>query len=104
MEGRGPGDRARAAIRQADLWTPNLNGWNRSSMSDPRLVYQLALRVGAGYEATCVALASHGIVDGAIAGQLSNTPPRDITSPCMANNCAKKTRTEMPITLKPFTM
>jgi len=53
-------------------------GWDRSSMSDPRLVYQLALRVGASYEATCVALESHGIVDGATAGHLSSTPPREV--------------------------
>lgn len=38
-------------------------GWNRASMSDPRIVYQLALRVGASYEATCVALERNNIID-----------------------------------------
>lgn len=52
-------------------------GWDRSSMRDPRLVYQLALRVGASYEATCVALETHGIVDDATAAHLGEAAPRD---------------------------
>ena len=32
-------------------------------MCNPRIVYQMALRVGASYEATCVALQTHKIID-----------------------------------------
>ena len=37
--------------------------WNSKSMADPFVVYQMSLRVGASYEATCVALAQHKIID-----------------------------------------
>lgn len=52
--------------------------WDRASMSDPRIVYQLALRAGASYEATCVALERHGIIDRATADLLSDKPRREI--------------------------
>lgn len=38
-------------------------GWNRASMADPAVVYQLALRVGASYDATCRALERDRIID-----------------------------------------
>lgn len=40
-------------------------GWSRASIADPANVYQLALRVGASYEATCYALRHHNSVDAA---------------------------------------
>jgi Zn-dependent peptidase ImmA (M78 family) len=55
-------------------------GWNRASMSDPRAVYQLALRSGASYEATCVALERHGIIDASTRQALVNTERRRIKS------------------------
>ena len=46
--------------------------WTRRDLSKPVLVYQLSLRVGASYQATCLALFRHGLVDerayGAIRG------------------------------------
>ncbi len=40
-------------------------GWTRESLADARIVYQLALRMGSSYAATCYALAeSKGIVTG----------------------------------------
>lgn len=45
-------------------------GWNRASMADPRCVYQLALRAGASYSATCVALERHDIIDPIVRGKL----------------------------------
>jgi hypothetical protein len=36
-------------------------GWNRDMMTDPVIVYQLSLRVGASYEATCRSLMRPGV-------------------------------------------
>jgi hypothetical protein len=52
--------------------------WNRASMADPHAVYQLSLRAGASYEATCIALERHGIIGRAIRERLAATPRRDI--------------------------
>lgn len=59
-------------------------GWDRDSMHDPRIVYQLALRVGASYEATCVALETHKIVDASTAQQLMNISPRELKAELLA--------------------
>lgn len=53
-------------------------GWDRESMNDARVVYQLALRVGASYEATCVALERHGIVDRSTSDRLTAKSRREI--------------------------
>ena len=53
-------------------------GWNRKSMSDPNTVYQLSLRVGASFEATCIALERHGIIDATTQRNLLNKPRREI--------------------------
>jgi Zn-dependent peptidase ImmA (M78 family)/predicted secreted protein len=59
-------------------------GWNRESMRNPAIVYQMALRVGASYEATCVALETHNIVDSATANELMGASPRDIKTALLA--------------------
>jgi Zn-dependent peptidase ImmA (M78 family) len=41
-------------------------GWNRDSMQEPVVVYQMSLRIGASYEATCRALRKFNIVDEAV--------------------------------------
>jgi Zn-dependent peptidase ImmA (M78 family)/predicted secreted protein len=53
-------------------------GWNRASMEDPHAVYQLALRLGASYHATCVALERHGIIDASTRAKLIDRPRRDL--------------------------
>jgi len=53
-------------------------GWNKASMADPHLVYQLSLRAGASYEATCIALDRHQIIDRATRQSLLVKPRRDI--------------------------
>ncbi|MDB5437826.1 MAG: hypothetical protein JWM33_253 [Caulobacteraceae bacterium] len=53
-------------------------GWNRSSMEDPRAVYQLSLRAGASFTATCAALARHKIIDENISERLIGVPRRKI--------------------------
>lgn len=49
-------------------------GWNRASMSEPHTVYQLALRSGASYTATCIALERYGIIDRPTREQLVAKP------------------------------
>ena len=51
-------------------------GWNKESMADPHTVYQLSLRVGASYEATCVALERHKVIDRWTRENLGAKPPR----------------------------
>lgn len=58
--------------------------WSRSSVGDPHVVYQLALRVGASYEATSVALASHRIIDDVVAIRLGGASTRDIKAGLLA--------------------
>lgn len=53
-------------------------GWNRADMSRPLVVYQLALRVGASYEATCIALERNKIIDANIRATLTSVKPRTI--------------------------
>jgi len=53
-------------------------GWNRASMGDPHCVYQLSLRVGASYQATCVALERHDIIDATTREALLAKPRRAI--------------------------
>jgi Zn-dependent peptidase ImmA (M78 family)/predicted secreted protein len=53
-------------------------GWNRASMEDPHAVYQLALRLGASYHATCVALERHGIIDSNTREKLIAKPRREL--------------------------
>ncbi len=53
-------------------------GWDRASMADPQCVYQLSLRVGASYQATCVALERHDIIDSGTREALLSKPRRAI--------------------------
>jgi predicted secreted protein len=53
-------------------------GWNKASMTDPLSVYQLSLRAGASYEATCIALERHAIIDHKARDALVAKPRRNI--------------------------
>lgn len=53
-------------------------GWNRASMSDPHVVYQLSLRAGASYTATCIALERHDIVNATTREALLAKPRRNL--------------------------
>lgn len=59
-------------------------GWSRSSVGDPHVVYQMALRVGASYEATRIALSKHRIIDDVIASRLGDTSTQDIKAELLA--------------------
>lgn len=53
-------------------------GWKKASMGDPHAVYQLGLRAGASYEATCLALERHAVNDAATTRRLLDTPRRGL--------------------------
>ena len=38
------------------------HGWSRKDLLDPSVVYQLALRAGVSYQATCFALSRHSLI------------------------------------------
>ncbi len=44
--------------------------WSRQDLADPRVVYQLSLRAGASYQATCMALLRHELIDQATLSRL----------------------------------
>jgi hypothetical protein len=71
-----------AAAFLIPLWLLQMHGrrqgWNRDSMRDPTIVYQLSLRIGASYEATCRALQTFKIVDEAIFHSLIAKQPKTI--------------------------
>ena len=55
-------------------------GWTPDMMADPAIVYQLSLRVGASYEATCRSLVRPGVrvIDRKILTRLLHVKPRSI--------------------------
>jgi Zn-dependent peptidase ImmA (M78 family)/predicted secreted protein len=50
--------------------------WGRNDLKNPDTVYQLSLRLGASYSATCWALLSNMLVDRPTVNALVNTPPK----------------------------
>ena len=44
------------------LWHAARQGWTVADLRQPNKVYQLALRIGASYEATCWTLVRHGLI------------------------------------------
>jgi Zn-dependent peptidase ImmA (M78 family) len=53
-------------------------GWSRESLTDPVVVYQLALRMGSSYSATCYALADSKGIDGPACEKLLKVKPKTI--------------------------
>ncbi len=58
------------------VWHATRQGWNVADFRRPNIVYQLALRIGASYEATCWTLVRHQFVTGPIARELLHIQPR----------------------------
>jgi Zn-dependent peptidase ImmA (M78 family) len=52
--------------------------WKRENLTDPIVVYQLALRMGSSYSATCYALAESGGIDNATRERLLKVKPKAI--------------------------
>ena len=53
-------------------------GWTRESLTDPIIVYQLALRMGSSYSATCYALTEIKAIDGTTLEKLQKVKPKEI--------------------------
>jgi Zn-dependent peptidase ImmA (M78 family) len=53
-------------------------GWNRENLTDPGVVYQLALRMGSSYSATCYALADCKGIDRPTCDRLLKVKPKAI--------------------------
>lgn len=59
-------------------WHAARQRWTVSDFRRPNIVYQLALRIGASYEATCWTLVRHGFIQRAQATELLQTQPRSL--------------------------
>ena len=59
-------------------WHAARQGWTVADFRRPNRVYQLALRIGASYEATCWTLVRHRLIQAALARELLQTQPREL--------------------------
>jgi hypothetical protein len=59
-------------------WHAVRQGWTVDEFRKPNRVYQLSLRIGASYEATCWTLATHRLITPALARELLSTQPREL--------------------------
>jgi Zn-dependent peptidase ImmA (M78 family) len=59
-------------------WHATRQGWTAQSFERSDIVYQLALRMGASYEATCWTLFRHQLIRESVANALTNTQPREL--------------------------
>jgi Zn-dependent peptidase ImmA (M78 family) len=58
-------------------WHANRQNWTVEDFRRPNRVYQLALRLGASYEATCWTLVRHRLLQPQLARELVRTQPRE---------------------------
>lgn len=66
-------------------WHCERQGWKAADLRRPNIVYQLSLRIGASYEATCWTLARHNIIDRRLARELVQTQPRVMKAALLAD-------------------
>ena len=65
-------------------WHCDRQDWQATELRRPSRVYQLALRMGASYEATCWTLALHGLIDRRHARELVATKPKAMKAALLA--------------------
>lgn len=63
-------------------------GWNAADMADAQCVYQLSLRIGLSYDATCRSLSSHKIVKPGDIERLLAVQPKEIKQAILPAGCA----------------
>lgn len=66
-------------------WHCDRQGWTAQDLARPGIVYQLALRIGASYEATCWTLQRHNLLDRSRVRDLLQTKPKTIKTALLAN-------------------
>lgn len=66
-------------------WHCERQEWKAADLRRPNIVYQLSLRMGASYEATCWTLARHNIIDRRLASELLQTQPKVMKTALLAN-------------------
>lgn len=54
------------------------HGWKSADFHDPAIAYQLSLRLGASYDATCWGLQGHKILPSHVVRKLRSVKPKDI--------------------------
>lgn len=57
-------------------WHADRQSWTVNDFKRPDIIYQLALRIGASYEATCWTLVRHRLIQQPLARELLQTQPR----------------------------
>jgi Zn-dependent peptidase ImmA (M78 family) len=85
-DGKGDPREDQANAFAAQLLTPQWlivhhlkqQGWRRDSLSDPINAYQLALRMGSSYSATCYALGEYNAIDRSARDKLLQVRPKAI--------------------------
>lgn len=60
------------------VWHCNRHGWVKDDFRRPNVIYQLSLRLGASYEATCWTMARANFISEQQARELLQTEPREI--------------------------
>jgi Zn-dependent peptidase ImmA (M78 family) len=59
-------------------WHAERQDWMVEAFRRPEIVYQLALRIGASYEAACWTLVRHRLIEASLARELLQTQPRTL--------------------------
>jgi Zn-dependent peptidase ImmA (M78 family) len=65
-------------------WNCQRQGWTAAELARPGTVYQLSLRMGASYRATCLTLGRYGILSNARVQDLLKTEPKTIKEALLA--------------------
>jgi Zn-dependent peptidase ImmA (M78 family) len=60
-------------------------GWTKLNFTTPSIVYQLSLRIGASYEATCWTLVRHTLISQTQARKLLDVSPRSLKTQLLEN-------------------
>jgi Zn-dependent peptidase ImmA (M78 family) len=66
-------------------WHCERQGWTAQELARPGTVYQLALRMGASYRATCLTLGRYNLLPASRVQDLLQTKPKQIKSALLAN-------------------
>lgn len=65
-------------------WHCNRQHWTTKSLCDPLAIYQLSLRIGASYQATCWTLQQYGLLSTAHGKMVLDREPREIKAALLA--------------------